>query len=91
MTQRRRGREWRKGERNFDRYSEIQRRLLKKTGWSTVLFFMAGLAVAVTGAALVAWLLTSQGVPFLTAWVACMAVLILPALAAALWNLFRGG
>lgn len=91
MKQHRRGREGRRGERNFDRYSEIQRRLLKKTGWSTVVFFMAGIAVAIAGAALVAWLLTSQGVPFLTGWVVCMAVLILPALAAALWNLFRGG
>ena len=53
-------------------------------------FLVAGLVIAIVGAAFVAWLLSRVGLPFTRTWLIVMAIIVLPGLLATIWNLIRG-
>ena len=56
----------------------------------SIAFLAAGLAIALAGAAFVAWLFSRAGLPFLKTWLIITAIIVLPGLLAALWKLIRG-
>lgn len=63
---------------------ERRRKLVRKATLYTVGFFAAAVAVAAAGAALVALILTTQGLPFLETWgVVAALALAVPLLVAA--------
>jgi hypothetical protein len=76
--------------RQQDSGSAIRRRLIGRATTYTAVFLAAGVAVAVLGAALVAWLLTFAGQPFRRTWLIVTVIIVLPGLLAALWKLIRG-
>jgi uncharacterized protein YacL len=65
------------------------RAAIRRAELYSVLFVAAAVAVAVIGAALVAWLLTWTGMPFLRTWLIVALVIVLPGLAGAIWRLIR--
>jgi hypothetical protein len=73
-----------------DGESERRREILRRATVYTVSFLGAALAIAVLGAAFVAWLLTWRGQPFLRTWLIAMAIIILPGLLMGAWKLVRG-
>ena len=52
-------------------------------------FAAAALAVALLGAAGIAWLARRAGLPFLKTWLIVSAIIVLPGLTAAVWQLVR--
>lgn len=70
--------------------SEARRRIVKRATLYTAGFMGAALGIAVVGAAVVAWLLTFAGQPFLRTWLIAAVVVVLPGLLAALVRLIRG-
>jgi hypothetical protein len=77
-------------EKGHDPDAEARRQILRRASLYSAAFLAAGLAVAVVGAAFVAWLLTWRGQPFLRTWLIAMVVIVLPGLLAAIWKLIRG-
>jgi hypothetical protein len=69
--------------------SDVRSRLVRQVTIYTATFFAAAVAVAIVGAALVAWLLRFAGQPFLRTWLVLTLVIVLPGLLAALWKLIR--
>jgi hypothetical protein len=70
--------------------AEARRRLVRRAALYTLGFFSAGVAIALAGAALIAWMLTRAGQPFLRSWLIISAIVILPGLLAAIWKTYRG-
>jgi hypothetical protein len=64
-------------------------RIVRRATLYTLSFLAAGVAVAVIGAAFVAWLLRWAGQPFLRTWLVATALILLPGLLAGIWKLFR--
>ncbi|HSJ25039.1 MAG TPA: hypothetical protein VK929_10245 [Longimicrobiales bacterium] len=62
---------------------------VRRAGLYSALFVGAAVIVAILGAALVAWLLTFTGMPFLRTWLIVTMVIVLPGLAGAVWRLMR--
>jgi hypothetical protein len=75
--------------RDHDSGSAIRRRLISRATTYTAAFLAAAVAIAVLGAALVAWLLTFAGQPFRRTWLIVTVITVLPGLLAALWKLIR--
>jgi hypothetical protein len=73
-----------------DRHSETRRQILRRAALYSAGFMGAGLVIAMIGAAFVAWLLTWRGQPFLRTWLIALVIIVLPGLAAAIWNTIRG-
>jgi hypothetical protein len=73
-----------------DRESDRRREILRRATVYTVSFLGAALAIAVVGAAFVAWLLTWRGQPFLRTFLIALAIIVLPGLLATGWKLVRG-
>jgi hypothetical protein len=69
--------------------SDVRSRLVRQVTIYTAAFFAAAVVIAVVGAALVAWLLSFAGQPFLRTWLVLTLVIVLPGLLAALWKLIR--
>jgi hypothetical protein len=69
---------------------ETRRQILRRATVYTVSFLGAAVAIALLGAAFVAWLLTWRGQPFLRTWLIATAIIMLPGLAAAVVRLMRG-
>jgi uncharacterized membrane protein len=61
----------------------------RRAGVYSAFLVGAAVVVGVLGAALVAWLLTFTGLPFLTTWLIVSLVIVLPGLGGALWRLYR--
>jgi len=76
-------------QRRMDHDPERMRAAVRRAGLYSALFIVAAVLVAVVGAALVAWLLTFTGMPFLITWLIVSLVIVLPGLAGALWRLYR--
>jgi len=62
-----------------DQGADRRRELIRRASYYSVGFFVAGVLVAVLGAALVALLLSLAGLPFLPTWLALAAVVIVVA------------
>jgi hypothetical protein len=62
---------------------------VRRAGLYSALFVGAAVFVAVTGAALIAWLLTFTGRPFARSWLVLTLLIVLPGLAGALWRVLR--
>ncbi|CAN5862196.1 hypothetical protein BH23GEM9_BH23GEM9_09890 [soil metagenome] len=73
-----------------DAESVIRKKLLRRATVYTAAFLGAGVAIAVLGAALIAWLLTYTGQPFRRTWLVVTLIIVLPGMLAALWKLVRG-
>lgn len=73
-----------------DPQSETRRQIVRRATVYTVSFLAAAIGIALLGGALVAWLLTWRGQPFLRTWLIVAAIIVLPGLLAALWKLVRG-
>lgn len=56
---------------------EKRRRILRQAMLFTWGFFLAAVVVAVVGSALVAWLLSTTGLPFLETWIVLSVVVLL--------------
>ena len=65
---------------------ERRQRQIRKAGLYTYAFLAAGMGIAAVGAALVAWLLSRTGVPFLTTWVVLTLVILVPSGIALVWR-----
>jgi FtsH-binding integral membrane protein len=76
-------------ERPDDESARARQRIIRRASLLTAGFFAAGLAIAVGGAALIAWLLRYAGMPFLETWLVIVAVTVVVALGGALWNARR--
>ena len=61
-------------------YDEQRRQILRRATAYTWGFLGAGVLVALGGSALVAWLLTRRGLPFVTTWLIIVAIVVLPSL-----------
>lgn len=72
-----------------DPQASARRKLVRRATLYTIGFMGAGLLVATAGAALVAWLLTHVGQPFLRTWLIVVALIVLPGLIATIWKLVR--
>jgi predicted anti-sigma-YlaC factor YlaD len=71
-----------------------RQRLIRRASLYAAAFMAAAVGVAMLGAALIAWLLTVRGLPFLQTWVILTVVaLAVPLLGAAVkwWRERRGG
>lgn len=62
---------------------------MRRANMYTAGFLAAAVGIAVVGAAFVAWLLTWRDLPFVRTWIIATAIILLPGLAAAGWNLIR--
>ncbi|HSJ10349.1 MAG TPA: hypothetical protein VK928_10555 [Longimicrobiales bacterium] len=72
-----------------DREAEVRRALRRKGMLMTLSFLGAALVLAAAGSALVAWMLSTQGMPFRRTWLVCMALLTVPAAVAGAYKHFR--
>jgi len=75
--------------RSNDPEAEERRRILKRATLYVYGFIGAGLVVAVAGAALIALLLRSRGLPFFKTWVVLALVILVPAGLALVWREVR--
>jgi hypothetical protein len=75
--------------RRLDPEARVRQRLVRRATLYTFGFIAAGLAVAVGGAALVSWMLTRAGQPFVRTWVIVTVVVVLPGLIATVWKVLR--
>ena len=69
-----------------DAGAERRRRAIRRATLYTYGFLGAALLTTVGGAALVAWILSFTGLPFLTTWIVLMAVILVPSLLALAWR-----
>jgi hypothetical protein len=76
--------------RNEDRDARTRRELVRRATLYSLGFIAAGVGIALGGAALIAWLLTRSGLPFLRTWLILVAIVVLPGLVAAIFNTLRG-
>jgi hypothetical protein len=66
------------------------RHIVRRATLYSIAFLAAGLAIAVAGAALVAWMLGRAGLPFMRTWLILSVLIVLPGLLATVWKLIRG-
>jgi hypothetical protein len=76
--------------RRRDEHDIARRQIVRRATLYSVGFLAAGIIIAVGGAALVAWLLTRAGLPFMKTWLVVTAIIVLPGLLATIWKLIRG-
>jgi hypothetical protein len=68
---------------------ERRRRQVHRAGLYAYGFLAAGLAIAAVGAALLAWMLTRTGLPFLATWLVLSLVILVPSGIALVWRAVR--
>ena len=73
-----------------DDYADARRQIMRRATLYSIGFLVAGLVIAVVGAAFVAWLLSRVGLPFTRTWLIVTAIIVLPGLLATIWKLIRG-
>jgi hypothetical protein len=69
--------------------AEARRQIVRRATLYTAGFIAAAVGISIIGAAVVAWLLTFAGQPFLRTWLVLSIVIALPGLLGALWKLVR--
>ena len=69
-----------------DPTAEARRRMLRRASVYVYGFLAAAIAVAVGGAALVAWFASRRGLPFVTTWAVLCAIIVLPSLLMLVWR-----
>jgi uncharacterized membrane protein len=73
-----------------DPHREARRGILRRVTLWTFIYIFTAVAVAVGGAALLAWFVSRAGLPYLETWlVLALALLLLPALALAIRELVQ--
>ncbi|HUF52108.1 MAG TPA: hypothetical protein VMN60_14885 [Longimicrobiales bacterium] len=72
-----------------DPHADARRTIMRRASLYTAAFLGAGVAIAITGAALIAWLLSRLGHPFLRTWLILAVIIVLPGLTAAIWKTIR--
>jgi uncharacterized protein YacL len=72
-----------------DAHAAARRQIVRRATLYSVGFLAAGLAIALAGAALVAWLMSRGNLPFLQTWLVITIIIVLPGLLAAVWKLIR--
>ena len=65
------------------------RRILRRATLYTWGFFVAAILVALGGSALLAWMLTRVGLPFIETWLAVTIIVLLPSLIGIVWRNVR--
>jgi hypothetical protein len=73
----------------LDPEARVRQRLVRRATLYAFGFIAAGVVLAVGGAALVAWLLTRAGQPFMRTWVIATILVLLPGVSATLWKVLR--
>jgi ABC-type Fe3+ transport system permease subunit len=73
-----------------DEHDDARRQIVRRATLYSVGFLLAGLVIAIGGAAFVAWLLTRAGMPFRKTWLIVTVIIVLPGLLATIWKLIRG-
>jgi hypothetical protein len=66
--------------------AERRRQAIRRAGLYTWGFLAAAIVTAVGGAALIAWVFSRTGVPFLAAWGILIAVIVVPSLLLLAWR-----
>jgi high-affinity Fe2+/Pb2+ permease len=74
----------------MDPHQAARRQIMRRATLYSLGFMLAGLVIAVAGAALVAWLLSRGRLPFLETWIVVLLIIVLPGLIATVWKTFRG-
>ena len=74
---------------SLDATARTRRDIVRRGMFYSVGFVVAALVVALLGAAGVAWLLRGRGLPFLKTWLIVSAIIVLPGLIAAVWQVIR--
>lgn len=77
------------GARFEDENTEVRRRIRRKATLYTYGFMLAAIGVALGGSALVAWLLSASGTPFLETWIVLSLIVLLPSLLGIVWRAIR--
>jgi FtsH-binding integral membrane protein len=73
----------------FDRSAEVRRRIIMRAQLYTYGFLAAALAIAFGGSAMVAWILSRTGLPFVKAWIAILIIVLMPSLVTVVWRAVR--
>lgn len=74
----------------MDPQRAARREIMRRATLYSLGFMLAGLIIAVAGAAFVAWLLSRGRLPFLETWIVVLLIIVLPGLIATIWKAFRG-
>jgi high-affinity Fe2+/Pb2+ permease len=74
----------------MDPQRAARRQIMRRATLYSLGFMLAGIVIAVAGAALVAWLLSRGRLPFLETWIVVLLIIVLPGLIATVWKTFRG-
>jgi FtsH-binding integral membrane protein len=77
------------GSQRRDEHAETRRRIHRKATLYTYGFMLAAIGVAFGGSALVAWLLSTTGLPFVRTWIVLSVVVLLPSLLGIVWRALR--
>jgi FtsH-binding integral membrane protein len=73
----------------FDRSAEVRRRIIMRAQLYTYGFLAAALAIAFGGSAMVAWILSRTGLPFVKTWIAILIIVLMPSLVTVVWRAVR--
>jgi len=74
----------------LERAAEARRRIVARASLYTWGFLVTALVIATGGSALIAWIMSSVGLPFLKTWIAFLIIVLLPSLLTMVWRAVRG-
>jgi FtsH-binding integral membrane protein len=74
---------------DFQKSAELRRRIIVRAKMYTYGFLAAALAIAFGGSAMVAWILSRTGLPFVKTWIAILIIVLLPSLVTVVWRAVR--
>jgi FtsH-binding integral membrane protein len=72
-----------------DESARRRRAIVQRASLYTYGFLAAALVVAVAGSAVVAWIMTGAGLPFVVTWIAVLIIVLLPSLIRMVWQAVR--
>ncbi|MCI0434630.1 MAG: hypothetical protein L0271_13465 [Gemmatimonadetes bacterium] len=73
----------------LERSAEVQRRILARANLYTRGFLVTAIVVATGGSALIAWIMSGVGLPFLQTWIVILIIVLLPSLLTLVWRAVR--
>jgi len=77
-------------EEELERGAEARRRILARASLYTWGFLVTALVIATGGSALIAWIMSGVGLPFVKTWIAFLIIVLLPSLLTMVWRAVRG-